>query len=64
MKGERDAVRIDADDTFALHIFRNRYERKSPAFMPWITQHPKRLLEDDPDGIEILKIVNERFGNP
>ncbi|PYI00330.1 hypothetical protein BO78DRAFT_434501 [Aspergillus sclerotiicarbonarius CBS 121057] len=46
MKAERDALRMDANDPFDRHIFRNRYERRRPVVIPWITRPPRRQAED------------------
>jgi hypothetical protein len=65
MKAERHALRNDAECPFAhnVNIFRNRYERIPPVDEPRRTQHPRRWLEDNPDAIEIMKIVRERYGD-
>lgn len=61
MEAERHVLRIDAGNTFALHIFRSKYERKPPVYVPWVTRHPKRRLKDDPRVMAILRIVKEQF---
>lgn len=63
MRAERDALRIDADDTFALHIFRDRYERKPPVVVPWLTRHPRRRLEDDPNAMDMRKFLDGKYGD-
>jgi hypothetical protein len=65
IKAERHALRIDAECTIAhnVNIFRNKYERIPPVDEPRRTQHPRRQLEDDPDEMEILKIVRECYGD-
>ncbi|KAJ5574136.1 uncharacterized protein N7459_008563 [Penicillium hispanicum] len=61
---ERHTLRIDADDTFALHIFRNKYEREPPVVVPWLTSHPRRMLEDDPNATDMKKFLDEKYGDP
>ncbi|RAK99426.1 uncharacterized protein BO80DRAFT_426421 [Aspergillus ibericus CBS 121593] len=59
MKAERDALRMDANDTFDRHIFRNRYERRRPVVIPWITRPPRRRAEDYPQLLEYLAEINK-----
>lgn len=57
------AHRIFPEDTFDLHIFRDKFERiqKPPVPHPeGITVHPRRpLLDDNPDAIMLRQKVQE-----
>ncbi|KAJ5691917.1 hypothetical protein N7462_001340 [Penicillium macrosclerotiorum] len=62
LTAERNAVRIYRDDTFDLHIFRDKYERNRPVYPTDRAQPARRIrLEDDPDALEMHLCWEERL---
>ncbi|WEW60914.1 hypothetical protein PRK78_006402 [Emydomyces testavorans] len=58
-RAEKYARRVDPYDAMALHIYRDRYERKIPEVRP---HSCVRWLEDDPLLLDQYKLLIERHG--
>lgn len=62
MAAEPQTLRIHCDDTFDLHIFRDKYERNRPVIPDDRAGPPRRIrLEDDPGAQAVQQFLNQHF---